>query len=57
MKSIDLGFAIAATGAQADKNFQKMKDILTAIVDGYGNEEIHYAGVVFGRTTDRKSVV
>ena len=54
MKSIDLGFAIAATGAQADKNFQKMKDILTAIVDGYGNEDIHYAGVVFGRTTRRR---
>lgn len=52
--AIDLGFAITATGAQANQNFQKMKEILTSIVDSYGIEDVHYAGIVFGVTTRRR---
>lgn len=45
---VNLIFAISALSSNANEKFQKMKDIITTMVDEYGKERIHYSLVVFG---------
>lgn len=45
---INLAFAISARAADDEVNFEKMKDILKAIVQTFGSNRIHYSVITFG---------
>ena len=47
---IDLAFAITASGRQADKSFQLMKDSILWILDKYGRKNTKYALITYGDT-------
>lgn len=47
---MDLGFAISASAANADKTFKLMKEAVKAVVDKYGITKIKYGLIVFGTT-------
>ena len=51
---VDLAFAISANAAQSEANFQKMKDVISEVVELYGKERIHYSLVIFGPSPDVK---
>lgn len=45
---MNLAFAISARAVDDVANFEKMKDILKAIVQRFGSNRIHYSVITFG---------
>lgn len=45
---MNLAFAISARAVDGEVNFEKMKDILKAIVQKFGSNRIHYSVIAFG---------
>ena len=45
---MNLAFAISARAVDDVTNFEKMKDILEAIVQKYGSNRVHYSVITFG---------
>ena len=45
---MNLAFAISARAVDDETNFEKMKDILKAIVQKFGSNRIHYSVITFG---------
>ena len=45
---MNLAFAISARAVDNEANFEKMKDILKAIVQKFGSNRIHYSVIKFG---------
>lgn len=45
---MNLAFAISARAVDGEANFEKMKDILKAIVQKFGSNRIHYSVITFG---------
>ena len=45
---MNLAFAISARAVDDEANFEKMKDILKAIVQKFGSNRIHYSVITFG---------
>lgn len=45
---MNLAFAISARAVDGEVNFEKMKDILKAIVQKFGSNRIHYSVITFG---------
>ena len=45
---VDLGFALSASAADANKNFDKMKSVINSIVDQYSISRVRYGVVVYG---------
>ena len=50
MPKVDLGFAISATGVDAEDTYEKMKDVVKSIVETYGLVSIRYGVISFGKT-------
>ena len=46
---IDLAFGLSATAVNKEENFKKMKDIISGIVDKYGQGKIRYAVINIGK--------
>ena len=51
---IDIGFAISASAAEADKNYEVIRGIISATIDQYGILKTRYAVIVFGKTPSVK---
>ena len=49
MPEIDLAFGLSATAVNKEENFKKMKDIISGIVDKYGQGKIRYAVINIGK--------
>ena len=45
---VDLGFVISATAVDAEENFEKMKDIIKALIKKYGKFKVHLTIVTYG---------
>ena len=45
---MNLAFAISARAVDDEANFEKMKDIVKAIVQKFGSNRIHYSVITFG---------
>lgn len=45
---MNLAFAFSARTVDDEANFEKMKDILKAIVQMFGSNRIHYSVITFG---------
>ena len=45
---MNLAFAISARAEDDASNFEKMKDIIKAIVQKFGSNRIHYGVITFG---------
>lgn len=52
---VDLGFALSASASDASKNFDKMKSVISSIIDQYSISRIKYGVVVYGY--DAKTVI
>lgn len=47
-------FALSASSSDANSYFQKMKDILKAMIDTYGKDQVQYSLITFGDTPSVK---
>lgn len=48
-----MAFAISATAVRSSSNYRKMKQVISAIIDEYGSNRIHYSVLSFGNTPKR----
>ena len=51
---VDVAFAISANAVQSQANFQKMKDVISQIVEMYGQERVFYSVITYGSVPDVK---